>query len=61
MAKKAVANANDQTELLRYLLVLELYRGGLSQPEIRSRLGMSMNTVNAMLKGVSLKQEETKK
>jgi transposase len=46
--------ADDQlVELLRHLLVIELWRGGLSQDEIRSRLGMSMNTVNGMLKGIS--------
>jgi hypothetical protein len=60
MAKKAVVNASDQIELLRYLLVLELYRGGLSQDEIRSRLGMSMNNLNAMLKGISFEREKTK-
>jgi transposase len=60
MANKAVVNASDQTELLRYLLVLALYRGGLSQDEIRSRLGMSMNNLNAMLKGISFEREKTK-
>jgi len=61
MTKNAVSNANDQTELMRYLLVLELYRSGLSQNEIRTRLGISMNTVNAMLKRVSRTPEETGK
>jgi len=49
---KAVIDANNQVQLSRYLLVLELWRAGLSQNEIRARLGLSMNVVNAMLKGV---------
>lgn len=49
---KALVDASDQTQLLRYLVVLELWRGGLSQAEIRARLGLSMNVVNALLKGV---------
>jgi hypothetical protein len=50
---KAIINPDDQVELLRYLLVVELWRGGLSQAEIRAHLGLSMNVVNAMLKGVA--------
>ena len=53
MAKnRAVIDSGDQAQLLQYLLVVELWRGGLSQAEIRARLGLSMNAVNAMLKGV---------
>ena len=54
------SEGTDQTaNLLRYLLAIELWRGGLSQDEIRKRLGMSMNDLNYMLKGVSrtIKQE----
>jgi Trp operon repressor len=50
---KALVDTNDQAQLLKYLLVRELWRGGLSQAEIRSRLGLSMNAVNALLKGIS--------
>ena len=39
--------------LLQHLLAIELWRSGLSQNEIRGRLGLSTTTVNAMLKGVS--------
>jgi len=39
--------------LLRQLLAIELWRAGLSQTEIRKRLGLGMNVVNEMLKGVS--------
>jgi transposase len=49
---KAVIDANNQVQLLRYLLVVELHRAGLKQSDIRARLGLSMNLVNAMLKGV---------
>jgi transposase len=45
---------SDQTEeLLRHLLAIELWRSGLSQEQIRKRLGISINTVNEMLKGVN--------
>ena len=48
------SQANDDiANLLRYLLAIELYRSGLSQTEIRKRLGISINIVNRMLKGVS--------
>jgi len=40
-------------QLLQNLLAIELWRGGLSQSEIRERLGVGIGTVNKMLKGVS--------
>lgn len=40
-------------QLLQNLLAIELWRGGLSQTEIRERLGVGIGTVNKMLKGVS--------
>ncbi|TGK23332.1 hypothetical protein EHQ05_19300 [Leptospira yasudae] len=51
MSKKA----KDMTELdfLRYLLAIELWRGGLSQAEIAKRIGVATGSVNALLKGVS--------
>jgi len=55
MRKSAIIDANNHIELLRYLLVLELWRSGVSQAEIRARLGIANNTVNAMLKGISRK------
>jgi transposase-like protein len=54
MASKTSKNGGDEgVYLLKYLLAIELYRGGLSQAQIRQRLGLSMNVVNDMLKGVS--------
>jgi len=48
---------SDQSDeaviLLRHLLAIELWRSGLSQTEIRKRVGLGMNAVNEMLKGVS--------
>jgi transposase-like protein len=52
MAKKPATN-DDLAYLLQYLVAIELFRAGLSQNEIRSRLGIDINTVNKMLKGVS--------
>jgi len=60
MSKSAVIDANNQVELLRYLLVLELSKSGLSQNEIRSRLGISMNVVNAMLKGTTRNSDKSR-
>lgn len=52
MPSKRAIDISDQTQLLKFLLAIELWRGGLSQAAIRTRLGLSMNTVNAMLKGL---------
>ena len=50
----AKASQGDETVmLLKQLLAIELWRAGLSQTEIRKRLGLGMNIVNEMLKGVS--------
>jgi predicted transcriptional regulator len=51
MAKSAPAD--ETVLLLKQLLAIELWRSGLSQTEIRKRLGLGMNAVNDMLKGVS--------
>lgn len=50
MAKKT---KDDTTYLLKYLLAVELYRGGLTQTQIRERLGLDINALNGMLKGVN--------
>jgi len=41
------------TQLLQNLLIVELWRGGLSQGEISKRLGVATVTVNKILKGVN--------
>jgi transposase len=51
MAKNT--QADETLTLLKQLLAIELWRAGLSQTEIRKRLGLGMNVVNEMLKGVS--------
>ncbi len=51
MAKST--QGDEAVMLLRQLLAIELWRAGLSQTEIRKRLGLGMNVVNEMLKGVS--------
>jgi hypothetical protein len=54
--KKAKAAPDNQTEyLLRYLVVIELFRLGLSQHAIRKRLRMNINTVTEMLRGIKRK------
>jgi predicted transcriptional regulator len=55
MAKVTKGNDDLSTigQLLRNLLAIELWRGGLSQAEIGKKLGMAAGSVNKMLKGVS--------
>jgi hypothetical protein len=55
MAKEQKLNLDDQLAVLKYILVVELWRAGLSQESIKKRLGMSSNTINAMLKGLTNK------
>lgn len=60
MATKKIDQAEKIVELLQHLLVIELWRSGLSQQQIRARLGISINAVNNILKGVKrgIKQEQ---
>ena len=53
VSDKAEPRADETVTLLRHLLAIELWRGGLSQAEIKSRLGLGSNTLSAMLRGVS--------
>lgn len=50
---KATSPQDETVTLLKHLVAIELWRGGLSQAEIRSRLGTDINTISKMLKGVS--------
>jgi len=52
MARRRVGPKDDTAVLLKHILAIELWRSGVSQADIRTRLGLSMNTVNEMLKGV---------
>ena len=52
MPKKNESNDDKIVSLLQNLLAIELWRGGLTQADIRIRLGISTNTANKMLKGV---------
>jgi len=55
MAKSAKGNdeLSNIAYLLRSLLAIELWRGGLTQKEIGKRLGIATVSVNTILKGVS--------
>jgi predicted transcriptional regulator len=53
MTKAGERNAEEIVSLLKHLLAIELWRGGLSQSEIKSRLGLGSDAVTRMLKGVS--------
>lgn len=43
---------NEVAELLRCLVSIELWKGGVAQAEIGRRLGISAGTVNKYVKGV---------
>lgn len=53
MAPRSDQQQDDANLLLKHLLAIELWRGGLSQAEIKSRLGLGSEAVSRMLKGVS--------
>lgn len=53
MSKKTTPPTDEIALLLKHLLAIELWRAGLSQSDIRTRLGLGMNVLNRMLKGVS--------
>ena len=55
MAKKqkSVDDLKTIAQLLQNMLAIELWRGGLTQGEIKERLGIGTSTVNRILKGVS--------
>ena len=57
MAKKQSTD-EEILVLLRHLVAIELWRGGLSQDAIRKRLGVSINAINDMLKGVKRGKQE---
>lgn len=50
---KPASPQDESVSLLKHLVAIELWRGGLSQAQIRERLGVDINTVSGMLKGVS--------
>jgi DNA-binding MarR family transcriptional regulator len=46
-------DSKEITQLLQNLLIVELWRGGLSQGEIGKRLCVAKASVNKILKGVN--------
>ncbi len=53
MAKRSSDKTDEVIMLLKHLLAIELWRAGVSQSAIRTRLGLGMNVVSQMLKGVN--------
>lgn len=53
MATEREQRADETVMLLKHLVAIELWRGGLTQSEIKSRLGLGSETLSGMLKGVS--------
>jgi predicted transcriptional regulator len=56
MATRTSRNTNQHQDetvlLLRQLVAIELWKGGVSQAEIGNRLGIASGTVNKYVKGV---------
>jgi hypothetical protein len=50
---KPEPRADETVTLLKHLIAIELWRGGLTQAEIKSRLGLGSDVLSRMLKGVS--------
>lgn len=46
------ADSGSQTDLLKKLLMLELFKLGVSQSEIGKKLKMKTESVNTFLKGI---------
>lgn len=42
----------EQVDLLKKILAVQLFRLGVPQATIKKRVGLSINVVNALLKGV---------
>jgi predicted transcriptional regulator len=57
MPKSVVSREDQVLMLLRQLVAIELWRGGLSQDQISRRLGVRKAAVNEILKGVSRKMQ----
>ena len=53
MAATGDQRQDETILLLKHLLAIELWRGGLTQSEIKARLELGSKTVSEMLKGVS--------
>lgn len=51
--KKNSDTNSEIVYLLKYLLAIELYRGGLTKAQVRIRLKLQNNVISAMLRGVS--------
>jgi DNA-directed RNA polymerase specialized sigma subunit len=51
--KKIIEPMNEVIDLLKKLLILELFKMNVSQAEIGKKLGIATITVNKMLKGVN--------
>ena len=51
--KRATDPIKDLTDLTKKLLVLELFKAGVSKESIRKKLRMNANEVSSFLKGVN--------
>jgi Trp operon repressor len=53
MAQSGETGNDELVLLLKHLVAIELWRGGLSQAQIKTRLGIGSEAITRMLKDVS--------
>lgn len=53
MAQPGETGNEELVLLVKHLLAIELWRGGLTQSQIKTRLGLGSEAITRMLKGVS--------
>lgn len=61
MANGKATNEGDPTELLRKILIVQLGLAGVPQQQIRTVVGGSMGSVNAIVKHLRIKTAPEKK
>lgn len=50
--KEIIKKIEGLERTLQQLVIIELYKGGISQPEIGKNLGIGAGVVNKLLKGI---------
>ena len=46
------------TDLLEHFIAIEMYKGGATQPDVATSLGISVGKVNRLVKGIKTSKED---
>lgn len=57
-SKRFAGNDDDLQDLVKKLLVLQLFQLGVPQAQIAKKVKLSINVVNALLKGIKKNAQE---